>query len=190
MRPIPIYFLLIILALFTTCRKKTPRTMPENAEVMPMHCFNGIKDGDELSTDCGGSCSECTFVTAPCATTLNTVSITGSATQVYTNATGSVVSGNYRITCSNGFSNDITIDFYGTTITPNQVFTIPAGSPFGSSECSMDLTVNGVSYIGVQGGKVYVNEKNGKYTVDFCSLDIYSYSSGLTKQATGNLTCN
>src|SRR3990167_4242917 len=30
-----------------------------NAQIYPLKCYDGIKNGDETGTDCGGSCKPC-----------------------------------------------------------------------------------------------------------------------------------
>ena len=53
---------MLLLSLFTSCQKPE-----EEPVIIPDHCSNGLLDGDELNTDCGGSCNPCGTIAPPCA---------------------------------------------------------------------------------------------------------------------------
>ncbi len=45
---------ILTLVCISSCRK------PDDKNIIPAHCTNGVMDGDETGIDCGGSCNACT----------------------------------------------------------------------------------------------------------------------------------
>ncbi|HLP12729.1 MAG TPA: hypothetical protein VK177_12405 [Flavobacteriales bacterium] len=178
-----------------SCRKIKPHDLPNNGSVTKLHCVNGIKDADEESIDCGGSCAACTFVTAPCTNTVNNVSfgsgfpslsgLAFTSAQITNGASGSY----YEIEADNG-ATTLRFTFSSTTIVPNQVFHIVNGTPFSSDEVAIYLYHSGYTFNG-SSGDIYLNDIGGKYVLDFCAVNLWTWTgSGYSKTMTGNITTN
>lgn len=184
---------IVLLACFFSCRKIKPHDLPENGLNMPAYCANGIQDGDEEYVDCGGSCSACEHVVAPCSTTLNTVSFSlGSPsfpTVTYTSAqiTTGVTSGAFHITADDG-NTKITFTFLYDHVIANQIHHVADAAPVLGDEVS--ITINKPFYpaFSAYSGDVYINYADGKLVLDFCGVNIGSGSTSLTM--TGDITVN
>ncbi len=159
-------------AFFYGCKKKEIETP---AVVIPAHCSNGIIDGGELNTDCGGECSPCSAITAPCAGTItnNTATLAGfpDLTMYFVNC--NIQSGNYTIV-GNSTNGDIRITLSGAKPTVNRAYYFIAGTgpssilAEGVAQVHMSKGFSGSFY--ASGGKLYVAIVNGKVEVTFCSI--------------------
>lgn len=176
--PLGIIISLVLAA--SSCRKIEPHQLPSNGIKGPSHCLNGIKDGDETFLDCGGSCTDCETVIAPCSVPENTVYTSLGTTHVYsgTQIIGSAAGSSYQLTADND-TLSIVFTFPFDEIMAGMVYTVNTGV---LTSDQIAVSVNKPFYPTMYGetGSVYINYSDGKYILEFCEINLYGSGSGMT----------
>jgi len=187
-----VHFLLLTLLVLVSCRKETPRELPYNGVLGASHCGNGVKDGNEEGTDCGGDCPSCVVILPSCLRNTNTVTFSYNTTETQ-NFTGSTVTttieGGQTVINLNTSGKDMRFTFAGTP-EPFRKYTV-ADYPFNlqNDEVYMEWINNSYTYDAYY-GSVYYNLIDGQRTLDFCEVYTSTPSIGGYKSVTGNLTFN
>lgn len=164
--------ILIFSVLIFACEK--PQSSNNNATIFPNHCKDGIINGNELDTDCGGDCVACGTITAPCNPTLNSASLTGTATSTFYSIHPTFEHGNYVISCLASTGGDMYITLEGDTPRVDRAYRFVDGTgPATNLErnqavIQMNKGFAGSFYAGK--GKLYVKIVNGKPEITFCNV--------------------
>ena len=181
-------FLGMISLVYYGCKKKEETPPPQ----VPAHCSDGIIDQGELDTDCGGECSACAAITAPCTPTSNTASLSGSPTLNITYVSCLMDHGNYVMT-GNSSNGDIVITLSGAMPTVDRAYFFkPGAGPStildeGQATIQMCKGFAGCFYAST--GKLYVAIKSGKVEVTFCNITFNGDQTSGNFTGTGRVIC-
>ncbi len=165
----------IILTSLLGCKRKQELRDLDGSQILagsPATCYNSIMDGDETSIDCGGSCSPCANIQAPCTPSLNTLSI-GSSIRVVSPNLSSGVGGNkiYTGSYSGGIAYYIEIGAGATSSYPSKKYTITTNSSVSNGNAYVYLTTSSFTFADFQliSGDIYLSSYNGKYIATICN---------------------
>ena len=186
------FFIVILMITTIGCRKDELRDDVElstNKRDAPATCFNETMDGDEIGTDCGGSCNECDKYFNSCLSTDQAITyyFDGGAatTSMFTNVdfTTSNSDGNFYVEATTAEGEIITITFSGM---PNimQAYSLTASSnpsgpyyayvtgKFPNHRSTLVAPPNGPNPT-----KVYITYEDGRYIIELCGMD-FRYDAG------------
>lgn len=182
-------YLVMIVAFVGACRKESPKELPENSIVMPSHCNNGVLDGDEIDTDCGGSCLSCLTMPVPCSVDPQTISISGlSADIVYTDdqITEGHQNGKFFI-YADGPSVDMKFTFADSIIPPFKAYDNNQYSNITSDEIYVNM-FNSQGTWTAYSNETVVNKTATGYSVNLCNAYFQNYNVAGYKIISGNIT--
>lgn len=191
----PFYLLVLLITtctiFFYSCKKKENTDTP--VEVTPSHCSNGIIDQGELDTDCGGQCTPCAAIVAPCESILinNIVKLYSFPDMSITFVTAGMVSGNYTIV-GNSSNGDITITLSGAAPTVDRAYYFVNGtgpsSILAEGQANIQMSKGAAGSFYPSGGKLYASIKNGKIEITFCNITFTSDQTSGTSTGYGKVT--
>lgn len=171
---------LFIVLFVLACRKETPVVFKEGVSAGNSTCSNGVMDEGEDNVDCGVNCTPCLMSHPDCFETLesNKVSFSYSSTDNFDFSsaviTSEVVSGKLRIIADNG-TNILKATFMLESPDPFRSYDIDQ-YPSTSDEVKLEITDNfGNNFVGYS-EKLHLNREGGKYTLEFCSVYMNSFS--------------
>lgn len=184
--------LLVLLAVFISCRKETPATLPDNAVYGSTTCNNGIKDGNEDAIDCGGDCDPCITPNPDCMLTNNKVTFAGDAFNDFQIYSSSDIVVDTTTSATQTFINvessdiDMKFTFSGDAIETFKYYTATASSTPNEDQVQVTWRRSFTDYV-VTDGDFYVYTVNGKYVIEFCSVIAYNFGPYYSD---GKLTAN
>jgi hypothetical protein len=168
-------FLCFVTALFIGCKRKQELRDLTGKQVLAQGlstCYNGIQDGDETAVDCGGSCNACTFPTAPCTPTVNTIKIGTSTYIIYPNPPSSS-GGNISFTgsYSGGISYYLELGTGSSNPDLTKTYTINTNVSVSSGHAYSYLTTSSFSFADFQiiSGNVYITKTGNVYYATICN---------------------
>jgi hypothetical protein len=178
----PVLFILVAGAVLLGCRKKEfhEDLLRDENSFLPSHCFNDMMDGDELGTDCGGSCNDCEQIPEGCSLPLNEVAwadgfllfnLTHWDTSTYMYGGDKY----YEYIAHCGDDDSLQLVFFGKPSLTTHY------NSWAYSTYSMDEDENCYAWFAsntltsdyrVVNGQLFISYVDGKYTFTGCELDI------------------
>lgn len=174
------------LLLLTNCSRKQNLAEPERDEKIAEYsrtCYNGVQDGDETFTDCGGSCGPCQEIAPSCVASNNVFELSPNTTTTYTYAVAvrtSSVSPAGRYTFSGTFTGGGNYTIVLGTATPNvtryyDITNISTPTDMESTEALVDVHPQATFNLNdCSGGKVFISQVSGVYYATICEAAAYS----------------
>ncbi len=176
------------LLLLTNCTRKKNLKELDRGEKLAEYsrtCYNGVQDGDETFTDCGGSCGPCQEVTPTCVTTNNIIeaSATTTSTLAYSATVRThSVSPDGKYTFSGTFSNGGNYTIILGTASPNvttyyTVTNSSSPSALTATEAIVDINPppsSGINLNECGDGKVFISQSSGIYSATICEATAWS----------------
>lgn len=180
--------------MFSACRKKIEReeaTAPEFAE----HCYNGIRDYDEIGTDCGGAdCDTCVENTPPCTLTDNRLRMQhGPAIQNLTlyEKSKSTVGSHWFFRAYTDASNLEYIEFeFLSKPNPSTTYTGVSDNSFLEYDEVFIKFYGYSSADKIGSGDVYVNMTDTSYVLTSCDYSFHSWGGTATGEQYFKITFN
>lgn len=180
------FLVLASVLLLTNCTRKQNLRELEHGEKIAEHpqtCYNGIKDGDETFTDCGGSCGPCPELAPSCVATNNLIEMSANSTNSYSYAATvhtSTVSTNGKFTFSGSFTGGGNYTIVLGTSVPNvtayySITSTSSPATLGANEAIVDI--NPPSTISLNeciDGKVFISQVSGVYYATICEATAWS----------------
>jgi len=182
---------LLSMLLFLACKRKQVDAVLDGTVVKSAaHCYDGQRNADELSVDCGGSCQPCEEAIAACYPKANTLTFEEQEYPI-----GAIVSkvnsnNNFEVT-GKAMNADITIKLAGTSPDVTKKYTCDDGSEPLSGEVTLNINSPTLGTLRAYEGTATVTYKNGKYVITVCEAKLHSFVTGMDYTGSSiGITCN